>query len=184
MLILKEITLNVTKNLSLALLLILLPFSVYSAGLFDLTMKKTNGEELKLSSLKGKTVLFVNVATRCGYTGQLDDLEKLYQKYKDKNFMIVGIPSNDFGGQTPEGNKEVAKFCRLKYGVTFPLTAKTPVTGSQKPDLIKLLLNGGQDIGWNFEKFLVNKEGKIVDRFKSHVTPLGAELTKKIEGVL
>jgi glutathione peroxidase-family protein len=157
---------------------------VFAGDLYSLEVVKTDGEKLKLANLKGKTVLFVNVATRCGYTGQLDDLEKLYQKYKAKNFMIVGVPSNDFGGQTPEGNKEVAKFCRLKYGVTFPLTTKTPVIGSQKPELIKLLLNGGGDIVWNFEKFLVNKEGKVVDRFKSSVTPLSNDLTKKIESIL
>lgn len=157
---------------------------LFAGDLYSLEVVKTDGEKLKLADLKGKTVLFVNVATRCGYTGQLDDLEKLYQKYKAKNFMIVGVPSNDFGGQTPEGNKEVAKFCRLKYGVTFPLTTKTPVIGNKKPELIKLLLNGGGDIGWNFEKFLVNKEGKVVGRFKSSVTPLSNDLTKKIESIL
>lgn len=159
-------------------------FPIYGQDLYGISMKKTDGEVLEFSNLKGKTVLFVNIATKCGYTGQLDDLEKLYQKYKEKDFMIVGIPSNDFGGQTPEGNKEVAKFCRLKYGVTFPLTAKTAVKGKGKPKLIDMLLKGQEDIAWNFEKFLVDKNGKVIERFKSHVTPLGAELTKKIESVL
>jgi glutathione peroxidase len=172
------------KTLNTILLAFLLCFSVLGGDLYDLKVEKTDGKKLALSTLKGKTVLFVNVATRCGYTGQLDDLEKLYKKYAEKNFVIVGIPSNDFGGQTPEGNKEVAKFCRLKYGVTFPLTAKTPVTGNDKPELVKLLLNGQPDIRWNFEKFLVDKNGKIVKRFLSKVEPMSSELTKSIESIL
>ncbi|MCF8060078.1 MAG: glutathione peroxidase [Bacteriovoracaceae bacterium] len=156
----------------------------FAGEIYDLEVTKTDGDKLKLSELKGKTVLFVNVATKCGYTGQLDDLEKLYQKYKAKNFMIVGIPSNDFGGQTPEGNKEVAKFCRLKYGVTFPLTMKTPVLGDKKPQLIKLLVKDGGEISWNFEKFLVSKVGKVVGRFKSGIEPLSTDLKNKIESIL
>lgn len=162
----------------------LFTFNLLASELYNISLKKTDGETLKMAELKGKTVLFVNVATRCGYTGQLDDLEKLYQKYKEKKFVIVGIPSNDFGGQTPEGDKEVAKFCRLKYGVTFPLTEKTPVLGANKPELIKVLMNNGPEISWNFEKFLVNKEGKVVGRFKSQVAPLSKELTGNIEKVL
>lgn len=172
------------KILSLVLTIFLMVFSAQAGSLYDLSVEKTDGEKLDLSSLKGKTVLFVNVATRCGYTGQLDDLEKLYKKYEKKNFLIVGIPSNDFGGQTPEGDKEVAKFCRLKYGVTFPLTSKTPVTGNKKPELIKTLLKGGDEIAWNFEKFLVDKNGKVVERFKSGIEPLSSKLTKSIESIL
>jgi glutathione peroxidase len=159
-------------------------FQLFGADIYDLSLNKVDGEKLKLSELKGKAVLFVNVATRCGYTGQLDDLEKLYQKYKKKDFVIVGVPSNDFGGQTPEGDKEVGKFCRLKYGVTFPLTEKAVVLGPQKIDLFKKLVKKGPEIRWNFEKFLVDKNGKLVGRFVSSVTPLSEELTKKIEGVL
>lgn len=171
------------KSLILALFL-LVSMSVTASEIFGLTYEKTDGENLKFSTLKGKTILFVNVATRCGYTGQLDGLENLYKEFKDKNFLIVGIPSNDFGGQTPEGDKEVAKFCRLKYGVTFPLLSKTPVTGDKKPELIKILLNGGEEIAWNFEKFLVSKDGKIIERFKSAVTPDSVDLKKKIEANL
>lgn len=156
----------------------------FASGIYDLSLEKVDGDKLKLSELKGKTVLFVNVATRCGYTGQLDDLEKLYQKYKDKKFVIVGIPSNDFGGQTPEGDKEVGKFCRLKYGVTFPLTKKATVLGPKKIQLVQMLVKKGPEILWNFEKFLVNKDGELVQRFKSGVTPLSKELTQKIESVL
>lgn len=171
------------KSLYLFLALIF-STTIFANSFYDFSVKTTNGEEMAFSKLKGKTVLFVNVATRCGYTGQLDDLEKLYQKYKEKDFLIVGIPSNDFGGQTPEGDKEVAKFCRLKYGVSFPLTQKTSVKGSEKPELVKYLLNEGPEIAWNFEKFLVSKEGKVIQRFESGTVPLSKELTSVIESSL
>lgn len=152
--------------------------------LYDYKVKLTNGEDLKLSNFKGKAFMVVNIATRCGYTGQLDDLEKLYQKFKGKDFTIIGIPSNDFGGQTPEGNKEVANFCRLKYGATFPITNKTVVKGPKKSELIGKLIKGGDEIGWNFEKFLVDKKGKVVARFKSDIEPLSKELVQAINGAL
>jgi len=164
--------------------LMLLSFNGFSEDLYSFALKSVNDREFSAKNLKDKTVLFVNVATRCGYTGQLDDLEKLYKQYSQKNFLVVGIPSNDFGGQTPEGNEEVAKFCRLKYGVTFPLLEKTVVKGESKPKLIKFLLNGEKDISWNFEKFLVDKSGKVVSRFKSSVDPLSEELKNKIESLL
>lgn len=154
------------------------------ANLYDYSLELTNGEKMELSSLKGKTVLIANIATRCGYTGQLDDLEKLYEKYKAKGFVLIGIPSNDFGGQTPEDNKEVAKFCRLKYGATFPIATKTVVKGERKSALVKFLVANGGEIAWNFEKFLISKDGTVVERFKSGVEPLSSDLTKKIESVL
>lgn len=165
-------------------LLILLSTSLWATELPDLSLKQVNGSELKLSSFKGKPIVFVNVATRCGYTGQLDDLEKLYQKYKSKGLVVVGMPSNDFGGQTPESNKEVGKFCRLKYGVTFPLIEKSIVKGTNKSALAKALVGPGEEISWNFEKFVVNKKGVIVARFKSGVKPLSSEFTKQVESLL
>ncbi len=153
-------------------------------SVYDQSIKLTNGDEMKLSQFKGKAFMIVNIATRCGYTGQLDDLEKLYQKFKGKDFTILGIPSNDFGGQTPEGNKEVADFCRLKYGATFPIANKTVVKGSEKSELIKILVEGGDEIGWNFEKFLIGKNGKVISRFKSGTGPLSKELVQAISGAL
>jgi glutathione peroxidase len=158
--------------------------SAFAGELPALKLKRVNGEVLDLAKLKGKAVLFVNVATRCGYTGQLDDLEKLYKKYKSKGLIVVGMPSNDFGGQTPESNKEVGKFCRLKYGVTFPLIEKSSVKGPQKSKLASSLIGSGEEISWNFEKFIVNKKGKIVSRYKSGVAPLDKGLTKEIEKLL
>lgn len=174
------------KKLSL-ILLILFTVSLVKAdknNIYDHELNLTNGKKLELSSLKGKAFMIVNIATRCGYTGQLDDLEKLYKKYKDKGFNIVGVPSNDFGGQTPEGNKEVAKFCRLKYGATFPIAEKTVVTGSDKPALFKELTQSGGEISWNFEKFLISKNGTLLKRFKSGDEPFSKSLVQAVEQAL
>ncbi len=163
--------------------------SAYSAveNFYDFKYTDTTKKEIKFSELKGKTVMVVNIATRCGFTGQLDDIEKLYQKYKTKNFIVVGFPSNDFLGQSPESNEEIAKFCRLKYGATFPIVEKQVVKGDEITPLYKWLTTqkGFEgDIGWNFVKFIVNKEGKVVARFSSKVDPLDEEVTKAIEKVL
>lgn len=158
-----------------------------AASLYDYTLETSKGEEMSLSKFKGSSVLLVNIATKCGYTPQLDDLEKLYEKYKDKKFVIVGIPSNDFGGQTPESSEGAAKFCRLKYGVSFPLTKKYVVSGNDRSELFKYIqkLKGEDfDIGWNFEKFLFDKEGKLIESYKSSVKPMSEELTNKIESLL
>jgi glutathione peroxidase len=162
----------------LSLLITLLPAYGFSKSL---------AEYPQIKDYKGKTVLVVNIATRCGYTPQLESLEKLYSKYKDKNFVVVGIPSNDFLSQTPENDTEIAKFCKLNYGVTFPLAPKIIVKGKEKDPFIRALLDQTPDkseIGWNFEKFLISKEGKLVGRFKSSVKPEDKELQSKIESIL
>lgn len=141
------------------------------------------GDKKSYKKFSSGPTLFVNIATRCGYTGQLTDLEALYQKYKAKGLKVVGIPSNDFGGQTPEENADVKKFCRLKYGATFPIMKKAKVTGDSKHALVKKLIGSGDEIAWNFEKFLVN-DNKVVARFKSGVKPKSRELTQSIEKVL
>ncbi len=156
-----------------------LSFSSYADDIFQMKIQDTD-----MSAYKGKTLLIVNIATRCGYTPQLEGLEKLYQSYKDKGLVILGIPSNDFGGQTPEKNEKVKEFCSLKYGVTFPLTNKAVVKGDKKEDLIAWLIKKSgseQEIGWNFEKFLVDKSGKNVERFQSGVEPDSKDLKLAIE---
>lgn len=161
------------------LILIFTSFLIWSptmnAGVFDnQKINSIDGENMDLSTYKGKTVLFVNIATKCGYTPQLKGLEELYQKNKDKNFVVVGLPSNDFGGQTPEVGKDVKKFCALNYGVTFPLTEKLVVKGDKKHPFVANMIKASGDnseIGWNFEKFLVDKDGKVLQRFKSSVKP-------------
>lgn len=145
------------------------------------------GYSMDLSEYKGKVVLVVNIATRCGYTGQLDGLEKIHQKFKDKGFTVLGVPSNEFGSQTPEANDEVKKFCKLKYGVNFPLTPKMLVKGPQKDPLFKWLTksdSGEKEIGWNFEKFLVDRSGKLINRFPSGTEPEDLELIKALNTAL
>tara|TARA_R110000868_G_scaffold117600_15_gene312558 strand:+ start:62330 stop:62848 length:519 start_codon:yes stop_codon:yes gene_type:complete len=167
------------------LVLSLLSFNLYANSFFDgIEMKSARGKELKIS--KGP-VLVVNIATRCGYTPQLDELEKLSQTYAKKGLSIIGIPSNDFGGQTPESDEDVAKFCKLNYGVSFPITRKAVVSGSDKIELYKKLIKNSkesQDIQWNFEKFLISSDGSVVQRFSSSVKPESSELKAAIDKLL
>lgn len=164
------------------LLLVLFSFSAFGADIYDFKLKGAKGKDFAFENYKDKPILVVNIATKCGYTPQLDDLEKLAKKYQGK-LTVVGVPSNDFGGQTPEGNKEVAEFCRLNYGVTFPLTEKLVVKGDKKHPLYKFLTQK-KEVGWNFEKFLVGKDGKVVKRFNSGVAPMGEEMIQAIEKLL
>ncbi len=143
--------------------------------------------ETTLNDYRGKALLIVNIATQCGYTQQLDTLEKLYEKYKSKGLVVLGIPSNDFGGQTPEADQDVEKFCKLRYGVTFPLTSKQTVKGGSKHPLVAELIAAdgkNQEIAWNFEKFVVDKQGRLAGRFKSDVPPNSEALMGVIEEAL
>lgn len=169
-------------------MLALLSLSAHASdkSLFEgLDLKLIRGKELKKEDLAGKVVVITNIATQCGYTGQLDELEALYQKYKDKGLVMVGVPSNDFGGQTPEGDEEVAKFCKINYGVTFPLATKQIVKGEQKSPLFQKLINADSDkkteIKWNFEKFVIGRNGQLLGRFKSDVGPMSTSVTSLIE---
>ena len=158
-------------------------FNAFGSSFYDLEIKSAKGEKLPLSQMQGKPALLVNIATKCGYTPQLDDLEKLSKKYAGK-ITIIGLPSNDFGGQTPEGNEKVAEFCRLNYGVSFPLTEKIKVVGDNKHPIYKFLIGEGKEVGWNFEKFLVDKTGRVVNRFPSSTEPLSQNLTGAIDKLL
>jgi glutathione peroxidase len=154
---------------------------------FILLILSNKGIAMDLSEYKGKVVLVVNIATHCGYTGQLDGLEKIYRKFKDQGLVVLGVPSNDFGSQTPEGNDEVKKFCKLNYGVSFPLTPKMVVSGSQKDPLFRWLTkseNAEKEIAWNFEKFLVNRSGKLINRFSSKTEPDDVQLIGAINAAL
>ena len=171
------------------MILLALMGTALASDFYAIKEKSIKGEEFKMSDLKGKTVLVVNIASQCGYTGQLDGLESLYKKYKDKNFVVVGVPTNDFGGQTPEDDKAMLEFCQKNYNVTFPVLTKKTVQGKEKRELYKFLTEKTPkeyqgDISWNFEKFLVNKDGNVVGRYKSSVKPDDKELTKKIESSL
>lgn len=157
---------------------------VQAKSLHDFHMKDDKGQEVELKKFEGKTVLFVNVASKCGYTKQYAGLEALYEKYKDKNFVVIGVPCNQFGAQEPGSDEEIQKFCKLEYGVKFPVLAKVEVNGPNEAPLYTWLKaeTDKQDIKWNFTKFLVNKNGKVMKRFESKVEP--KELEKDIEKVL
>ncbi len=142
-----------------------------------------NGETLDLGKFKGKYVLIVNTASRCGYTKQYADLQKLYDSYKGK-LVVIGFPANNFGGQEPGSNQEIQEFCKANYGVTFPMAEKVSVKGSDKHPLFQWLTskseNGVMDaeIKWNFTKFLVDPKGNLVTVFPSSVNPMSEDITK------
>ena len=143
--------------------------------------KKALEPTVEVLNTKGKLLLVTNIATKCGYTPQLKGLEKLYQKYKDQGLVVIGIPSNDFGGQTPESNEKVQEFCELNYGVTFPLTKKVAI--SNPSPLVKEILKRSkvEAINWNFEKFLFNKDGEFLGHYRSNTKPNSSKITKLIE---
>ncbi len=171
-------------------------------GVYDFTVKTNRGEEKSLSDYKGKVLLIVNTASKCGFTPQYDELQKLYLQYKDKGFEILGFPCNQFAGQEPGSNSEVQEFCRLNYGVTFQIFEKGDVRGETAQPLFKYLTSQkgfqgfdeshpiakplmealqknfpeyleGDSIKWNFTKFLINRSGEVVARFEPTTTPMG-----------
>ena len=151
----------------------------------NIVVKNMDGKDVKLSDYTGKVLLIVNVASKCGYTPQYQGLEAIYEKYKGKGFEILAFPCNDFGGQEPGTNEEIKTFCSVNYKVSFNLFDKIKVLGEEKSPLYKLLINSPAveqgDVKWNFEKFLIDKNGNIVGRFRSKVKPESEELTKAIE---
>ncbi|HKI78241.1 MAG TPA: glutathione peroxidase [Ignavibacteriaceae bacterium] len=161
---------------------------IMSDNINDIVVKDMNEKDIHLSDYNGKVLLIVNVASKCGYTPQYEGLEAIYKKYKDKGFEILAFPCNEFGKQEPGTNEEIKEFCSSKYNVTFKLFDKVKVLGPEKCDLYKRLTNNSvtekSDIGWNFEKFLVDKKGKIVARFKSPVKPESKEITSELEKLL
>lgn len=141
-------------------------------SIHGIKIKALDGAPLSLEAFRGKAVLFVNVASQCGYTGQYRGLEALHRRMKDQGLVVVGVPCNDFGGQEPGSAKEIAGFCQKNYGVTFPLTEKIRINpGPGQHPLYRLLTRGGEPVGWNFEKVLVGRDGKVVRRFTSDVEP-------------
>src|SRR5438067_7798769 len=161
----------------------------FAAGsIYDFTLNSIDGAPAPLSMYKGKVVLVVNVASKCGYTPQYAGLEKLYETYKDKGFVIVGVPANNFGAQEPGTNEEIKTFCSRNYNVTFPLMSKVSVKGGDKTPLYQYLTDAssktGGEIKWNFTKFLVDRKGNVIARFESAITPESADMVKAIERAL
>ncbi len=153
--------------------------------LYDFKITNIDGQPVDLAQYKGKVALVVNVASRCGYTKQYKGLESLYREYKDKGFEILGFPSNDFGAQEPGTETEIKSFCSLTYGVTFDMFSKVQVKGSGIVDVYKYLTdNTNNQVEWNFNKFLVDKEGKVVKYYPSNIAPEDAGLRKDIEALL
>ena len=153
--------------------------------LYDFKITNIDGQPVDLAQYKGKVALVVNVASRCGYTKQYKGLESLYREYKDKGFEILGFPSNDFGAQEPGTEAEIKSFCSLTYDVTFDMFSKVQVKGSGIVDVYKYLTdNTGNQVEWNFNKFLVDKEGKVVKYYPSNIAPEDAGLRKDIEALL
>ncbi|MDQ3292609.1 MAG: glutathione peroxidase [Bacteroidota bacterium] len=155
-------------------------------SVYDFKFKSLQGEEINLNEFKGRKMLLVNVASECGYTPQYKELQQLYDQYAGK-VVVIGFPANDFGGQEPGSNQEIATFCERNYGVTFPVVEKIAVTGPNQHPLYKFLsdksLNGvtGEAPTWNFCKYLIDEDGKVVQFFPSKVTPLSSELIAAIQ---
>ena len=168
---------------------ILMAASGGAASVYDYTVNSIDGKPTPLADFKGKVVLLVNVASRCGYTPQYTGLEALYEKYKDQGFVIVGFPANNFGAQEPGTNEEIKTFCKSKYSVTFPMMAKVSVKGDDTTPLYQFLTTKANpategEIKWNFTKFLVDKDGNVIARFEPKVTPEDPALVGAVEKTL
>jgi glutathione peroxidase len=155
-----------------------------ASSVHEFTMKSIDGKPVDLSSYKGKVLLLVNVASKCGYTPQYTGLQALHEKYKDRGLVVVGIPANNFGGQEPGSDDEIKTFCSRNYNVSFPMMSKVSVKGADMTPLYGYLTQQGGDVKWNFTKFLVGKDGKVVSRFESRVAPDAQELTSAVEAAL
>ncbi len=151
---------------------------------YNFTVKSLDGKPVDLGQYKGHVVLVVNTASHCGYTSQYAGLEKLYEAYKDKGFFVLGFPSNDFGHQEPGSAEEIASFCSSRFNVTFPMFEKIDVKGKDQAPVYQFLTTGHGEPKWNFHKYLVDKNGRVIGEFRSQVTPDGKELHDAIETAL
>ena len=155
--------------------------------LFDFSLQGMDGKPMALDQFKGKVVLLVNTASECGFTPQYEGLEKLWEVYKDKGLVIVGVPSNDFGGQEPGKSAEIATFCKVNYDVTFPLSDKTVVSGQGETAVYKWAASKAGMLGtpkWNFHKYLFSKSGEFIDWFSTPTEPMSGKITSAIEAEL
>ena len=158
-----------------------------SKTFFDFKINSINGEELDLSKFYGKTILLVNVASKCGFTKQYDDLQKLYEDFQDKGLVVIGVPTNQFGGQEPGTESDIKNFCETNFNITFPMTSKYDVKGSNAhPIYIWAKDTFGKSTvpKWNFHKILINKDGKIEDTFASFTDPMSKKIISKLDKIL
>ena len=174
----------------LGALLLMSSAAFAASSVHEFTMDAINGTPTPLANFKGKVLLVVNVASQCGYTYQYEGLQALYMKYKDQGLVVAGFPANNFGAQEPGSNAEIGAFCKSKFGVTFPMFSKISVKGSDKAPLYQFLTDKnanpktGGEIPWNFTKYLVDRNGKVLARFDAPVEPESPELTSAIEAAL
>jgi glutathione peroxidase len=167
------------------LLILLTLFFSPPKNIYDFKIKTIDGKEVKLSQFKGKKILLVNTASKCGFTVQYEELEKLHKQYGNK-VVLIGFPAGNFGGQELASNEEIKEFCKKNFGVTFLLSEKVSVKGADINPLFKFLTTAQNpdftgEIKWNFEKFLINEQGKLVHRYRSKVTPLDPAITTKLK---
>jgi glutathione peroxidase len=176
---------NTLAQLKITAMLFITLLAGDEVSLYSFKAKTLDGKDFDFSSLKGKKVLVVNTASECGNTPQYSDLEKLYEKYKDR-LVVIGFPANNFGAQEPGTNQQISEFCKKNYGVTFPVMQKISVKGEDIDPLFQWLTSENNpdftgDIKWNFEKFLIDGNGKLIHRFRSKTTPFSAEIISAIE---
>jgi len=180
----------ISRAYFIGLVALLMSASLFAASsIYEFTLPSIDGKPLPLANFKGKVVLVVNVASRCGFTPQYSALESTYEKYKDQGFVILSFPANNFGSQEPGTNQEIKTFCRTKYSVSFPTYAKVSVKGDDQTPLYTYLTKQANpaltgDIQWNFTKFLVDRNGNVVKRFEPDVTPDSSEVIAAIEKAL
>ncbi len=158
-------------------------------SIYEFPVTDIDGNEMSLEKYKGKVILIVNVASKCGYTPQYEGLQNIYEEYKDEGLVILGFPANNFNGQEPGTEEDIKQFCTLNYGVTFPMSSKVSVKGEDQDPLFSYLTSLPNEdfegeINWNFEKFLIDKEGNLTRRFRSKVEPESKELTSAIKSLL
>jgi len=158
-------------------------------SVYDFKIMTIDGEQMSFEKYKGSVILVVNTASECGFTPQYEALQSVYETYKEKGLVVVGFPANDFGGQEPGSEEEILEFCEVNYGVTFPLSSKVSVSGDNIDPLFEFLINQENEsfmgeIKWNFEKFLIDKEGKLIKRFRSKVKPDSKDIISSIEAEL
>lgn len=159
----------------------------YENLFYDFKIKSITGEIIDLSKFRGKTVLLVNVASNCGFTKQYSELQTLYEKYKENNFIVLGVPSNQFGGQEPGTNEEIKNFCETNFNITFPMTDKIKVKGDEAHPIYKWAKknHGNSTVPkWNFHKILINKDGKIQDTYGSFIKPMSQKILKQLDKIL
>jgi glutathione peroxidase len=159
------------------------------AATIDHEVQSLSGKTVDLSDYRGKALLIVNTASKCGFTPQYAELQKLHETYSERGLVVIGFPSNDFGGQEPGSAEQIETFCRTNYGVTFPMMAKVHAKGSDKAPIYRTLTEETSgdirgEVKWNFTKFLVDPDGRVVQRFGSRVKPMSSEMTAAVEAVL